>query len=191
MWSWIFGKKEKHNNEFIMIEEDTTDFILIKDTKKKTVLPSIQDNKYPISKQTRKEVFENKCYCCLRHITMDDWHCGHILARKNNGSRNVQNLKPVCKDCNLNMGSMNMNLYIISRKLPGKKNLDFNDPFISFFQKYNELVISSLKKVEILKEKLYINNKEYKKIKKMLNSTNKSLDEKLSLIININQFLYI
>jgi len=51
-----------------------------------------------------------KCLCC-RHATIRqiEFHCGHIMAEKNGGALTLDNLRPVCAQCNLSMGTMNMN----------------------------------------------------------------------------------
>jgi 5-methylcytosine-specific restriction endonuclease McrA len=41
-----------------------------------------------------------------------DFHCGHIVAEANGGETNLSNLKPICKNCNLSMGTINMNKFM-------------------------------------------------------------------------------
>ena len=40
------------------------------------------------------------------------WHAGHIISEYNGGETDINNLRPICKLCNLDMGSMNWDDYI-------------------------------------------------------------------------------
>jgi len=52
---------------------------------------------------------EVKCPCCKhQHIRQLEFHCGHVIAEAFGGQTNVQNLRPICAQCNLSMGTMNM-----------------------------------------------------------------------------------
>ena len=56
---------------------------------------------------------EAKCYCCkLSDINQMSFHAGHVISEKNGGEVNVNNLKPICQNCNSSMGTMNMNDFI-------------------------------------------------------------------------------
>ena len=57
----------------------------------------------------------HKCLCCLKNIIQfkpSTFHCGHIKSRKNGGSISINNLRPICKKCNNEMGILDMNKYI-------------------------------------------------------------------------------
>ena len=54
------------------------------------------------------ESFNGDCYCCSKEINITNFHCGHIISRKDNGLINEDNLRPICQTCNLSMGSQNM-----------------------------------------------------------------------------------
>lgn len=49
-----------------------------------------------------------KCYTCCKELSYIDMECGHIVARALNGPDTVENLLPVCKTCNKDMGVMNL-----------------------------------------------------------------------------------
>ena len=56
-----------------------------------------------------KDIGATKCLCCKhQEIRQIEFHCGHILAEKNGGDTNVNNLMPICAQCNLSMGTMNI-----------------------------------------------------------------------------------
>ena len=51
-----------------------------------------------------------KCLCCKHEdIRQIEFHCGHIIAESMGGKTTVDNLRPICAQCNLSMGSINMN----------------------------------------------------------------------------------
>jgi 5-methylcytosine-specific restriction endonuclease McrA len=51
---------------------------------------------------------------CCKHedIRQIEFHCGHIIAEANGGQTNIDNLRPICAQCNLSMGKMNMNVFM-------------------------------------------------------------------------------
>ena len=54
--------------------------------------------------------------CPLCNITIkvgkNGFHCGHIISQKNGGMTDVDNMRPICGDCNIKMSSMNWDDYI-------------------------------------------------------------------------------
>lgn len=49
------------------------------------------------------------CLCCNQQtISTFNFHCGHIIAECNGGGITLDNLRPICVECNLSMSSMNM-----------------------------------------------------------------------------------
>jgi hypothetical protein len=76
--------------------------------------PATPDEK-PISMKLKKTVWANHFgknkvgTCgCGENICFEDHHCGHIIARALNGPTVLENLRPVCRSCNLQMGTTNM-----------------------------------------------------------------------------------
>lgn len=49
-----------------------------------------------------------RCYVCDNDLYYKDMECGHVLAHALGGQDTVENLMPVCKMCNRDMGIMNM-----------------------------------------------------------------------------------
>lgn len=72
-----------------------------------------------ISRTLRNEVWRKRCndkingecYCCSEEISITNFDCGHIVSVKDGGSNDLENLEPVCRSCNLHMGTMNMISY--------------------------------------------------------------------------------
>lgn len=51
---------------------------------------------------------EGKCYVCSRIIYNDDHECGHIIAEVNGGETTLENLIPICKNCNRSCHTKNL-----------------------------------------------------------------------------------
>jgi hypothetical protein len=81
-----------------------------------------KNKKKSISLVLRKKVWDkwigldigkSKCLCCdITDIIQMSFHCGHIIAESKGGETNLSNLKPICQNCNLSMGSTNMNEFM-------------------------------------------------------------------------------
>lgn len=82
--------------------------------KKKKAIPKTV-KKCTWDKWIGPEIGQAKCLCCEHQdIRQIDFHCGHVVSEKDGGLTNVDNLRPICAQCNLSMGTMN--LYEFKRK---------------------------------------------------------------------------
>jgi 5-methylcytosine-specific restriction endonuclease McrA len=76
--------------------------------RRKEKIPSSVKNSvwnYYIGTETKK----GNCFCCkLEEISTANFHCGHVISEKNGGEVTIQNLRPVCMQCNLSMSTNNM-----------------------------------------------------------------------------------
>lgn len=55
------------------------------------------------------EVGEALCVCCKRQkIRQIEFACGHIVAESKGGLTTIENLVPICNQCNLSMGSKHL-----------------------------------------------------------------------------------
>lgn len=64
-----------------------------------------------------------KCFCCWKkHITPftynNTFQAGHIISEYNGGKITLENLIPICRDCNMNMGTENWDDYVLRNQLP-------------------------------------------------------------------------
>jgi len=72
-----------------------------------------------ISRTLRMEVWKKRCndkingecFCCSEEIANTNFDCGHVISVRDGGNNDIDNLEPVCRSCNLHMGTMNMILY--------------------------------------------------------------------------------
>lgn len=57
--------------------------------------------------------FDGVCWCCkAENISVFNFHCGHVVSRKDGGECTVDNLRPICQACNMSMGAINMDLFM-------------------------------------------------------------------------------
>lgn len=109
-----------NQSEYSESEEDT---IKSKKSSKIKKIVSKKPRKKPIPATVKRLVWnkyigenigKHKCYCCnLTDITQLSFHCGHVISEKNGGNIEVNNLRPICQNCNSSMGIKNMNDFII------------------------------------------------------------------------------
>ena len=65
------------------------------------------------NKYIGEDIIKHRCCCCkIRIIKNTNFHAGHIIAKSKGGKNTVDNLRPICQDCNLGMGATNMIDYI-------------------------------------------------------------------------------
>lgn len=71
--------------------------------------------KKPIPKALRQQVwlkhcgekFKNKCYVswCKNKITVFNYECGHNIPESKGGQTTIDNLYPICRNCNGSMSN--------------------------------------------------------------------------------------
>lgn len=61
------------------------------------------------NKYIGENIGKSLCMCCKdNYISCFKFHCGHVIAESNGGETTLENLRPICDDCNQSMQSMNM-----------------------------------------------------------------------------------
>lgn len=77
------------------------------------------------NKYIGETIGKTKCLCCkVTEITQLSFHCGHVIAEANGGSLEINNLRPICQNCNSSMRTMNMDDFIAKYKLHDTSNND-------------------------------------------------------------------
>lgn len=87
----------------------------------KTLIPKAKAKakaKKPIPKSLKTLVWDTyigpeigitKCMCCNHNfIRQSEFHCGHVLAEANGGKTVLENLRPICAQCNLSMNKKHL-----------------------------------------------------------------------------------
>lgn len=54
---------------------------------------------------------EGKCYACGKPIHIQNFEVGHNVAKSKGGSDHPENLRPICRGCNLAMGTMSIEAF--------------------------------------------------------------------------------
>ena len=78
----------------------------VKPKLRKSIPKTVRDNLW--IKYFGKDSANGSCQCCGKSIHFTEWDAGHVVAVSNGGDNSIENLKPVCRACNLSMGSDNM-----------------------------------------------------------------------------------
>jgi hypothetical protein len=131
--STIYNSSDDDSSDY---SSDNSSDVDIKNVINKKNLKKINNKVKPIYKNIRKKTIpstvkrlvwnnyigenigKSKCYCCkLTDITQLSFHCGHIISEKNGGKVDINNLRPICQNCNSSMGTTNMNDFINKYKL--------------------------------------------------------------------------
>ena len=62
------------------------------------------------NKYIGSDVAEAPCVSCrTAKISNRSFHCGHVIAESKGGDMTINNLRPICADCNGSMGTRSMN----------------------------------------------------------------------------------
>tara|TARA_B100000795_G_scaffold227434_1_gene183790 strand:- start:692 stop:1759 length:1068 start_codon:yes stop_codon:yes gene_type:complete len=100
-------------NNLILTQKDICDFIKkidnIKEKKREMPSPELRRK---IWNKVNNDNNNGICYTCNKELQYDKkMHCGHIVAHALGGETSLDNMMPVCEDCNKKMGIMNMKEY--------------------------------------------------------------------------------
>ena len=75
-----------------------------------------------------------KCpYCQINSITPFFFECGHVLAEAKGGEVSVENLRPICRECNGKMGTqaIDLNKYRLGPGIAGRLNSSTGEAYPS------------------------------------------------------------
>ena len=60
-----------------------------------------------------EDIIKHKCLCCKKvTIHNTNFEVGHVISEKNNGTHEINNLRPICSSCNHSMGTENMITFV-------------------------------------------------------------------------------
>ena len=143
-WEFFLGafkhEDEVYHYEFIKkIHEEKTGVTVTRAKKKKKKKINNALKKQSWNKYIGQEVGQVFCIVCNHNfISQHSFEAGHIISEKNNGPGHLDNILPICSDCNRSMGSTNMENYIQqyhpeNLKSFYKKKYKANKNFLSSF----------------------------------------------------------
>jgi hypothetical protein len=86
-------------------EEDAAEPLHVRRKKIPSSIRTLVWNKY-----IGEDVAQADCFCCrTAKISVRSFDCGHVIAEAKGGDLTINNLRPICKDCNKSMGTRSMN----------------------------------------------------------------------------------
>jgi len=86
-------------------EEDAAEPLHVRRKKIPSSIRTLVWNKYIAA-----DVAQSDCFCCrTAKISVRSFDCGHVIAEAKGGDLTINNLRPICKDCNKSMGTRSMN----------------------------------------------------------------------------------
>jgi 5-methylcytosine-specific restriction endonuclease McrA len=111
-------KEVVETNEAVVKETDNTK----KPKKKKEKIPAAV-RKIVWNTYIGKDNPIGKCLCCSEEdISSTNFECGHIKSEKNGGEVTIENLRPICGNCNKSIGGNNMDEFMDRYKIKKPKN---------------------------------------------------------------------
>ena len=60
--------------------------------------------------------------CSTEIISISNFECGHIKSEKDGGEVNIDNLRPICGNCNKSIGTKNMDDFMTQYKIKKPEN---------------------------------------------------------------------
>jgi len=87
---------------------------VVKIGKRKPIAKCVKVN---VWKRDFGEEFDGKCYLCPSMMARDKFDAGHIVAWVKGGADHINNLRPICHDCNMSMGDNNMDEFKVRHGL--------------------------------------------------------------------------
>lgn len=112
-----YGEYDKKEFNYILNKLDTKISKLVKIKSLKAVVSEKAKKRRKIPKHVRNLVWtkyigaekpKGKCYVCRKAISFMSFEVGHDKAIAKGGYDHIDNLRPICKDCNLAMGTMSI-----------------------------------------------------------------------------------
>lgn len=94
-------------NPFYKTKFNTIQKTIVSDNKQRKQIPSKM--RYIVWNKYMSPYMIGLCMCCsITTIDHENWDCGHVVSEKNNGKNTIDNLRPICRSCNLSMRTENM-----------------------------------------------------------------------------------
>jgi len=157
-------------------------------TRPKSLRPSIPKNiRIEVWEQQHgKKCYIGYCFCCRQNLEFNDFEAGHIKPYFHGGADQVDNLRPVCKSCNISMTTLHMYEYMIRYNKAGRKDLAIDRSYIFF----NGLVHScneAITKLEKMLQNGKITQTKAEKYRNSVQSSRSDIDQRLAVLEEIRK----
>lgn len=104
---------EYYNNKINKNNNTNTNKNIVDESpkKKQSVAKVLKDNVW--NKYIGIKIGQTNCLCCKTNkISQSNFHCGHFISESKGGKTDIDNLRPICSNCNLSMGAQNMDKFM-------------------------------------------------------------------------------
>ena len=104
-------KIKEYENEILKLKMETEmKENKIIEYKKKSIPKTLKSKVWDL--KIGSQIGETKCLCCDHQIIkQSNFECGHIIAERNGGETILNNLIPICSQCNKSMGIQNFQIF--------------------------------------------------------------------------------
>ena len=151
-----FNNFKSYVNENLSKNKNIAKTVPTNQRKTKQKIPSTVRNMV-WNKYIGSSLKEGLCLCCSSEtISTATFHCGHIISESNGGQTIVENLRPICGQCNTSIGKNNMDEFMVKYGIAKPENWDGIDAIDNSSEESSIETISSA--VNITPASLSINN---------------------------------
>ena len=115
--------EQKAKEEIRLQEEKRMEELRVANEEAAKLKEDVKKKKQSIPKNVRvivwnhyisEDIIKHKCLCCKKvTISNTNFEVGHVISEKNNGTHEINNLRPICFACNHSMGTENMIDFVV------------------------------------------------------------------------------
>ena len=168
------------------------------EAKKLILLPT--QNKMAINDELKYEVWrtycgnrmDSNCHCCLAKIKIEKWRCAMVLFNKNMNDIRLENLRPVCVECDKHIGQSDIYHHFIFGSEPSQQEYVPTSiaklPFWTAIRGLREALNQHRAILRKLVDDQCLNEIEGEQLTSQLTSNDVSLEKKIELMISIEQY---
>lgn len=137
--------------------------------------------KLEVWKRDNGDCLSGLCFVCNRHLEFVEAEIGHIKARANGGSDDLNNLKAICSSCNRSMGTQDMFVYKKKYFSAGssRSSIDLltNDLSEMNIKKKDQNKVIEEKRQRLVQNELRIRQNKIKISERQIELSNNKIDE--------------
>ena len=139
---WVETTKIEEQNSSFNVPEEQSSSVSLKDSMSFNV-PKIHKS-LVWNEYIGIDIGRTKCLCCnMNDINMLNFHMGHVIAKSKGGTMSVDNLRPICSQCNLSMNNEHM-IDFMKRLQYDMKRITLTPIKYNTWCKYTNIIISLL-----------------------------------------------
>jgi 5-methylcytosine-specific restriction endonuclease McrA len=100
-------KKKSKNGHYLYISKSLRQVMkeVLKDDDDRKIDDSLRDK---VWEKRNGKLKDGMCFCCQKNLNFKRFECGHIIAYSEGGRTELDNLEPICKNCNVKSQARNL-----------------------------------------------------------------------------------